>query len=161
MKKKNIVDFIKEHENKWTFDTCIWKSRLNIFVEYHIDFILADETIGLFINDVPIDGFPVKTKNEYQGIEDEIQDYLYDAFGIEIRFCDYCGCPMDRGMTDDSGGFYNCEVCFPKVMDETYGKGNWRPYKDEDGDCNSVGGYYEYFENGEWDDEPSYYTEWN
>ena len=161
MKHKNIVDFVREHDNKWTFDTCIWKLKMNKFVDYHIDFVLINKTIELFINDVPLDGFPVKTKDEYQGVELEIQDYLFDAFGIEIRFCDNCGMPMDRGMTSDGGGFYNCEECFPEVMNETYGKGNWRPCEDEDGDENSEGGYYEYFENGKWHDEPSYYTEWN
>lgn len=93
--------------------------------------------------------------------ESDIQDILERELNQEIRFCDVCGCPMDTGFTDDDADFYNCEDCFPKDMDERYGKDKWREYSSEDGDCNSLGGFYEYMnEDGEWEPEPSYYTEW-
>lgn len=91
---------------------------------------------------------------------DDLLDKCERILNFEIRFCDYCGCPFNAGYTDDYGDFYNCEECFPKDMDERYGKGNWRPYKSEDGECNWHGGYYERFIDGEWEAEPSYYTEW-
>lgn len=91
--------------------------------------------------------------------EDDLQEKCENILKFEVRFCDYCGCPMNKGYTDDDADFYNCEECFPKDMDERYGKGNWRAY-DDDGDCNYMGGYYEYFRDGEWEAEPSYYTEW-
>lgn len=107
-------------------------------------------------------------KNEVKDIEvkfafkdeNELQDMCEEVLGFEIRFCDYCGCPFNAGYTDDDADFYNCEECFEKDMDERYGKGNWRPYEDEDGDCNCKGGYYECFIDGKWQPEPSYYTEW-
>ena len=84
--------------------------------------------------------------------------------GHAIRICDYCGCIMEQGYTDDDADFYNCEECFPKDMNERYGEGNWRAQSKEDygDDCNYMGGFYEYKnKNGEWEPEPSFYTEWN
>ena len=91
--------------------------------------------------------------------ESDLQDKCEER-GFEVRFCDYCGKPFNAGYTDDDADFYNCEDCFEKDMDERYGKGNWRPYESEDGDCNWQGGYYERFIDGKWEAEPSYYTEW-
>lgn len=91
--------------------------------------------------------------------QDDLQEKCEDILEFEIRFCEYCGCPMNKGYTDDDADFYNCEECFPKDMNERYGKGNWRTY-DNDGDCNYMGGYYEYYRDGKWQAEPSYYTEW-
>lgn len=91
--------------------------------------------------------------------QDDLLEKCESILGFEVRFCDYCGCPFNAGYTDDDADFYNCEECFPKDMDERYGKGNWRAY-DDDGDCNYMGGYYEFYRDGEWQSEPSYYTEW-
>lgn len=92
--------------------------------------------------------------------EDELCEYFYNNFDIEIRFCDYCGGIMQEGYTDDDGDFHTHVECFPKDMDERYGKGNWREIPD--GECNDLGGFYEYRESAdsEWEPEPSYYTEW-
>lgn len=159
MKKKNIVDYLREHNNEETFSVAIWKSKLNKFIYYHVDFVLYEDEneIELLVNDEPYDCYPIITKDKYYDIESEIQDALFDVYGIEIRFCDYCGCPMDRGYTDDDADFYNCEECFPKDMDERYGKGNWRSCGEE----NSMCGFYEYLDKDGWNPEPSYYTEWN
>lgn len=93
---------------------------------------------------------------------DDLECKCEDILGLELRFCDVCGKPMNKGYTDDCADFYNCEDCFPKEMDRYYGNDNWREYKDGYDDCNSLGGRYEYFdlETREWEDEPSYYTEW-
>lgn len=90
--------------------------------------------------------------------EDELCEYLYVNYNMEIRFCDYCGTIMQAGYTDDDGDFYNCEDCFELDMNERYGEGNWRELDEE----NDLGGYYEFRkdENSEWQPEPSYYTEW-
>ena len=92
--------------------------------------------------------------------ECDLIDSCAEILKFEVRICDYCGCPMNKGYTDDDTDFYNCEECFPKNMDERYGKGNWRDYKSEDDDCNYKGGYYEYLNNNKWLPEPSYYTDW-
>ena len=42
-------------------------------------------------------------------------------------------------------------------MDKDYGKENWKP-TDEEGE---YGGFYEYLNNGEWQDAGIYWTEWN
>ena len=47
---------------------------------------------------------------------DDLQDKCTEIMGYEIRFCDYCGCPINCGYTDDDADFYNCEICFPKDL---------------------------------------------
>ena len=89
-------------------------------------------------------------------VEDEVIFLLDENFGIEIRFCETCGCPMDYGYTVDDGSFYCCEECFEPTMDKTYGKENWRSTEHS----GANGGYYEYLNNGEWEDTGIYYTEW-
>lgn len=89
--------------------------------------------------------------------QNQIQDILYDDYQTEIRFCEECGKPYDKGFMAGDGDWYCCEECFDSVMNETYGKGKWRP-TDEEG---SEGGYYEYFDYDEWEDTGIFYTEWN
>ena len=154
MKKKNIIDYLKiQKDNKETFEDVRHNGKE--FVHTDVTLELVEYGIHLYVNREL-----EKFINLDDDCEDEIMTCLYDEYGIEVRFCDYCGCPMQVGYTDDGGDFYNCEDCFPKDMDERYGKGNWREYDDEDGDCNELDGYYEYLEDGEWQPEPSYYTEW-
>ena len=97
----------------------------------------------------------------FKDIED-LEDKCENLLGIEFRICDCCGKIINKGYTDDCGDFYNCEDCFTKEMDKYYGKGNWRKYEDGYDNCNALSGHYEYFdsETREWENEPSYYTEW-
>ena len=87
-----------------------------------------------------------------------IQDWLKEQYGTSVRFCEKCGKPMQEGYTDECGGFYICTDCFEESMDSDYGKGNWRETEDE----NSMGGYYEYreSEDGPWEADPSFWTDW-
>ena len=87
--------------------------------------------------------------------EYEIQEVL-EQYGIEIRFCDECGSPMDQGFMVDDGSFYSCEDCFESAMDHAYGKGNWRS-TDEEGEW---GGYYEYLDVDVWEDTGIFWTHW-
>ena len=156
MKKKNIIDYLKEHENNRTeFTNTSYNHTIKEFEHTDVTLTLVEYGIHIYI-----DGELERFVNLDDDCEYIIQDFLFDEYGIDIRFCDHCGCPMQAGYTDDDADFYNCEECFPKDMDERYGKGNWRTYEERNGDCNNMGGYYEYLENGEWRDEPSYYTEW-
>ena len=84
MKKKNIVDYLREHNNKDTFNVAIWKSKLNKFIYYHVDFVLYEDEneIELLVNDEPYDCYPIITKDKYYDIESEIQDALFDVYGI-------------------------------------------------------------------------------
>lgn len=93
---------------------------------------------------------------------DDLQNKCEDLLQLDIRFCDCCNKPINKGFTDDYADFYNCKKCFPKEMDKHYGINNWRSYKNEYDECNSHGGMYEYFDTklNTWEDEPSYYTEW-
>ena len=73
----------------------------------------------------------------------------------ELRFCDYCGSPMEEGFTDESD-YLCCEEEFQLKMDSNYGAGNWRP---EPTGCEDY--CYEYLKNGEWIPCDWYWTEWN
>lgn len=88
-------------------------------------------------------------------VEMIIQTHL-ENHKIEIRFCEECGKPFDEGFVAEDGDWYCCEDCFDNAMDTTYGKGEWRPTKDE----GEYGGYYEYLDEDEWVDTGIYYTEW-
>ncbi len=74
------------------------------------------------------------------------------------RICHQCGGSVGKdGYTNDVGEYYFCSFeCFSNYMNETYGEGNWRECKDE----NEAGGFYEYFENGEWHPDDTFWTEW-
>lgn len=102
-----------------------------------------------------------KTNKMYQiKREDDLIDIYETDTNLEVRICNVCGSPMQSGYTCDGGVFYACsDECFKKDMDAQYGEGNWRA--NETGKENELGGYYEYLEeNGTWQPEPSYYTEW-
>lgn len=88
-------------------------------------------------------------------IEADIQDILEND-KIEIRFCNECGKPFDAGYIAGDGDWYCCEECFEGAMNETYGKGKWRPTEDE----GENGGYYESLDGDEWEDTSIFYTEW-
>lgn len=98
------------------------------------------------------------TFNDVEDLEYKCEKLLR----FEFRICDCCGRIINKGYTDDCCDFYNCEDCFIKEMDKCHGKGNWRKYEDGYDNCNELGGCYEYFDSQseEWQDEPSYYTEW-
>lgn len=72
--------------------------------------------------------------------EDELAEYFYTEFNIEIHFCDYCGGILQNGMTNDDGDFYVHEGCFPDYMDEAYGRGKWMELGN--GEEDGCGGYY-------------------
>ena len=97
----------------------------------------------------------IDTANPVHAEEDI--EYILENNGIEIRFCETCGTPIDQGFTTDDSGWYCCEDCFEVTMDEDYGKGNWRPSGDE----GEWGGYYEWLnEDDEWEDTGIYWTHW-
>ena len=87
--------------------------------------------------------------------ESEIRDIL-EEHGIETRFCEECGVPIDQGFMVDDGSFYSCEDCFESAMNHAYGKGNWRG-TDEEGEW---GGYYEYLDGDVWEDTGIFWTQW-
>lgn len=87
----------------------------------------------------------------------ELQDILQDDYGVEIRFCEECGKPMDVGYIAGDGDWYCCEDCFEEAMNEAYGEGNWRKTEAE----GSRGGFYEYLDGEEWVDTGIYDTAWN
>lgn len=88
----------------------------------------------------------------------DIQDFLYDNFGIEVRFCEECGKPYNAGFITNDGDWYCCQECFTDAMDKQYGKGKWKA-SDEEG---VYGGWYEHLnDEGAWEDTGTFYTEWN
>ena len=89
-------------------------------------------------------------------VEGCVMDML-EEHGIDIRFCEECGKPMDEGFMADGGGFYSCEDCFNTAMDQLYGKGKWRCANEE----GEYGGYYEHLdEDGNWQDTGIFWTQW-
>lgn len=143
---KRIKDFMKTLDKEYELD-------------YPDGYIKFRNENGLFTAEGKNTDKKIEVKFVFES-EDDLQDKCESILGFEVRFCDYCGCPFNCGYTDDDADFYNCVECFPKDMNERYGKGNWRGYESEDGDCNCRGGFYERFINGKWEAEPSYYTEW-
>ena len=89
--------------------------------------------------------------------EYEIRDILETMHKTEIRFCEECGKPYDKGFIAGDGDWYCCEDCFEDVMNRDYVQGKWRA-TDEEG---HYGGFYEYLDEDEWIDTGIYYTEWN
>ena len=144
---KTFMDYINEHNGKVTQSIIVSGMNSNDFI-FEMG---GDERIYVYTDT----GFPLTVaEGEY-----DLMDYFENEWRAEIRFCGYCGCIMQSGYTDDNADFYNCEECFENDMNDRYGEGNWR--STPDGEENWMGGYYEYKnENGEWEAEPSYYTEW-
>lgn len=122
-----------------------------------------------------IGGYKLKLKLEYLNIIMEVEDMIYCKVNVnrsdacetlqylfesitemEIRFCEECGKPYDRGFTA-GGDWYCCEECFESAMDRDYGRGNWRAAKEE----GAYGGWYETLRDGRWEDTGIYWTEWN
>ena len=91
-------------------------------------------------------------------IQNLLDEYLYYKHKLEIRFCEECGKPYDKGYVMDDGFWYICEDCFNTAMDSRYGANKWRASDEEGADD----GWYEYInDDGEWEDTAIYYTEWN
>ena len=89
--------------------------------------------------------------------EYEIQDILAEKHKTEVRFCEECGKPYDKGFIAGDGDWYSCEDCFEDAMNRVCGEGKWRPTEDE----GCYGGFYEQLDGDEWIDTSVYYTEWN
>ena len=139
---KTIVDFLKEHtEYKEQF------GNYEVLFEYHYPVISV--TCENKKYDIPAYSSFIAC--------DRIQEFIEGFDGTEIRFCDECGKPYDKGFIAGDGDWYCCEDCFDGAMNETYGEGKWRG-TDKEG---SEGGYYEYFDGEEWEDTGIFYTEWN
>lgn len=136
---KTIVDYL----NKGKFNGVIGNCNITLEIQGDKIKMICDE------KEYIIDAF---ITSEY-----EIQDILEKNHKTEIRFCEECGKPYDKGFIAGDGDWYCCEDCFEGAMNETYGEGKWRG-TDEEG-CN--GGFYEYFDGKEWIDTGIYYTEWN
>lgn len=122
-----------------------------------------------------VGGYKLKLKLEYLNIIMEVEDMIYCKVNVnrsdacetlqylfesitemEIRFCEECGKPYDRGFTA-GGDWYCCEECFESAMDRDYGRGNWRAANEE----GVYGGWYEALRDGRWEDTGIYWTEWN
>lgn len=122
-----------------------------------------------------VGGYKLKLKLEYLNIIMEVEDMIYCKVNVnrsdacetlqylfesitemEIRFCEECGKPYDRGFTA-GGDWYCCEECFESAMDRDYGRGNWRAAKEE----GAYGGWYEALRDGKWEDTGIYWTDWN
>lgn len=149
---KTIFDFMKDKE-EYVHESGHYSDDKWV----NIEFIILNNNGRLRL---VVDGQSCEIKSD-RDLIDMVEEW---CDGHQIRICDHCGCIMEQGYTDDDADFYNCEECFPKDMNERYGEGNWRAQNEEDyrDDCNYMGGFYEYKNaDGEWEEEPSYYTEWN
>lgn len=144
---KTIIDFMQELKDE------------KYEVDYPDGYVIVFNSNGKMYAECENKDKDIKVTFAFEDADDLLTK-CDEILSFEIRFCDYCGCPFNCGYTDDDADFYNCEECFPKDMDERYGKGNWRTYESENGDCNWQGGYYERLVDGKWEAEPSYYTEW-
>ena len=143
MKHRTLFDYVEEHGGLITTEIIL------DFDEPNAEFTLETKDNKLHIYN---ERGQMIARNE-----NEFNDYLDLKYGITVRFCDYCGNIMQEGYTDDSGDFYNCELCFEKDMNERYGEGRWKQTSEDD-ECSS---YYQYLnDNDEWEEEPSFYTQW-
>ena len=141
---KSVVDYLTENGN---FVDCIGV--------HEVLFELYISTITMTVDGKMKYYFYADDKF---GAQIEIQDTLYNYHKTEIRFCEECGKPYDRGYMAGDGYWYCCEDCFDDSMNKSYGKGKWRG-TDEEG---YYGGYYEALQDdGEWEDTGIFYTEWN
>lgn len=87
----------------------------------------------------------------------DIEELLYENYGIEVRFCEECGRPYSAGFIAGDGDWYCCEDCFDNAMNAQHGRGRWKT-SDEEG---VYGGWYEALtESGIWEDTGIFYTEW-
>ena len=136
---KTIVDYL----NKGKFNSVIGNCNITLEIQGDKIKMICDE------KEYIIDAF---ITSEY-----EIQDILEKNHKTEIRFCEECGKPYDKGFIAGDGDWYCCEDCFEDVMNRDYGQGKWRA-TDEEG---RYGGFYEYLDEDEWIDTGVYYTEWN
>lgn len=86
---------------------------------------------------------------------DGVESLLAERYGDSpVRFCAFCGMPMELGFTDGED-FYACEECFERAMDDRYPSG-WRDVEEE----GELGGFYEGYGDEAWEDTGIYYTEW-
>lgn len=140
---KTIVDYLIQNK--------IYEEEI---VGYNVKLKLSGKYIIMQVDDYP--EYLIRF-NKNNDPETEIKYILDEDYGAEIRFCEVCGKPFESGFIAGDGDWYCCEECFEVTMDKDYGKGNWRP-TDEEGE---YGGFYEYLNNGEWQDTGIYWTEWN
>ena len=138
---KTIIDYLKEH-GKYEHDV----------MGRAFELILKGNQILLNY----LDGWAViNAEQEGYVVENSIAEIL-EEHKIEIRFCEECGKPFDAGFIAGDGDWYCCEECFDGAMNQTYGKGKWRPSEEE----GENGGWYEALDGDEWVDTSIYYTEW-
>lgn len=138
-----IVDFLRKNKE--------YKEQ---FGNYEVLFKYSGHRI---IIECECEEFTITYDDPYE-VHSIILDIMEDFGGTEIRFCEECGKPFDKGFMVGDGSWYSCEDCFETAMDNTYGKGQWRS-TDEEG---YYGGYYESsHDGGEWEDTGVFYTEWN
>ena len=138
---KTVIDYLREH-GKYEHD----------FDGRDFELELSGKVILLTCNGHEYVVHANQAGYEVAGL---IQDILEDN-KIEIRFCEDCGKPVDAGFIAGDGDWYCCQDCFDDAMDKDYGKGKWRPSENE----GEYGGWYEYFDDGEWKDTSIFYTEW-
>ena len=144
MKIKTIIDYLMENG---IFKDCIGTLDVSLRPRFgYVEMCVNEET-----------SYDIEAEStlEFQNI---IQDILDKKHKTEVRFCEECGKPYDRGFMAGDGDWYCCEDCFEDSMNKIYGKDNWRS-TDEEG---YYGGYYESLQDdGAWEDTGVFYTEWN
>ena len=140
---KTIIDYLK---TKGKFEGC--------FSQHDIVIDLNDNEVLLWCDE---DKWLININDTDCAIEHEIQDILDENYQTEIRFCEECGKPMDKGYIAGDGDWYCCEDCFESAMNATYGKGKWKATKEE----GYYGGFYAYFDGKEWEDTSVFWTSWN
>lgn len=139
---KTIVDYLKQHK-QFTGEVGGYKLKLELICK---DIIME------------IQGVMWCKVDAYRIDICEVLQFLFENFTeMEIRFCEECGKPYDRGFTAENGDWYCCEECFESTMDRDYGRGNWRAAKEE----GAYGGWYETLRDGRWEDTGIYWTDWN
>ena len=139
---KTVIDYLKEH-GKYEHD----------FDGRAFELELQEDKILLGCNG---DWIIINAEQKGWVIENDIRAILEDDYHIEIRFCEECGKPFDAGFIAGDGDWYCCEECFDDAMDQTYGKGQWRPSEYE----GEWGGWYEHLKGNKWEDTAIFYTEW-
>jgi len=94
-------------------------------------------------------------KNYVISCQSELETII-NKYDIGLRICDECGCPMVSGYTNEDGDYHFCsDYEYEIFMDSLYGKNMWRSEPTGKKEWNM-----EYFKDGEWKKETSYYTEW-
>lgn len=139
---KTIVDYLKQHK-QFTGEIGGYKLKLKL---ENLNIIMEVE-----------DMIYCKVNVNRSDVCETLQ-YLFESITeMEIRFCEKCGKPYDRGFTAEYVDWYCCEECFESAMDRDCGRGNWRAAKEE----GVYGGWYETLRDGRWEDTGIYWTEWN